>query len=103
MKSKKEQEQQRKIELRDFQGKMQLIEKTLNKLDKQTNGLLRELGLYDKLQKVEKENTKLRSIINHVMQEMSRGTIPQYELFVYLKNKMTDKPEKVVITSECEK
>lgn len=34
-----------------FNYKIDLIEKTLNKLDKQTNGLLRELGLYDKLQK----------------------------------------------------
>lgn len=37
------------------------------------------------------------------MQEMSRGTVDQNEIFVYLKNKMIDKPEKLVVTSECEK
>lgn len=86
-----------------FNYKMELVEKTLNKLDKQTNGLLRELGLYDKLQKVEKENTHLRHIIEYVMQEMSRGTVDQNELMVYIKNEMRDKPDKIVVTSECEK
>ena len=87
----------------DFEENIQKAQELINRLAQVTKKTVAYLELYTKYKKIESENTKLRQIIGYVIQEMSRGTVDQNKLMVYIKNEIKSKPQKVVISSECEK
>lgn len=87
----------------DFEENVQKAQELINKLAKVTKETVTYLELYTKYKKIESINTKLKQIVSHIVQEMSRGTVDQNELMVYIKNEIRNKPEKKIISSECEK